>query len=78
MGTSLTVQWLRLCVSNAGAVGSIPGWGTKIPHAVRPKKNHMYKIFLKSVDDDDDEDDDDNVDMFVLLSLHTCKLDFWT
>ena len=24
--------------SNVGGVGSIPGWGTKIPHALRPKK----------------------------------------
>ena len=31
--TSLVVQWLRLRGSNAGGVGSIPGWGTKIPHA---------------------------------------------
>ena len=37
---SLAVQWLRLCTSTAGAIGSIPGQGTKIPHAVqrRPKK----------------------------------------
>ena len=26
-GTSLVVQWLRLCISNAGDVGYIPGWG---------------------------------------------------
>ena len=26
-------QWLRLCTPNAGHVGSIPGWGTKIPRA---------------------------------------------
>ena len=32
--TSLAVQWLRLCASSAGGIGSIPGWGTKIPHAV--------------------------------------------
>ena len=32
-GTSLVVQWLRLRTSTAGASGSIPGWGTKIPHA---------------------------------------------
>ena len=32
-GTSLVVQWLRLRVPNAGGVGSIPGQGTKIPHA---------------------------------------------
>ena len=34
-GTSLTIQWLGLHASNAGGVGSIPGWGTKIPHAVQ-------------------------------------------
>ena len=27
------VQWLRLHASNGGGTGSIPGWGTKIPHA---------------------------------------------
>ena len=32
--TSLVVQWLRLCASGAGGMGLIPGWGTKIPHAV--------------------------------------------
>ena len=34
IGTSLAVQWLRLCTSTAGGSGSIPGWGTRIPHAV--------------------------------------------
>ena len=33
-GTSLVVQWLRLRASNSGSMGSIPGQGTKIPHAV--------------------------------------------
>ena len=32
-GISLAVQWLRLCNSTAGGTGSIPGLGTKIPHA---------------------------------------------
>ena len=32
-GTSLAVQWLGLWASNAGGVGSIPGWRTTIPHA---------------------------------------------
>ena len=36
-GTSLVVQWLRLCAANAGDVGSIPGRGTKIPHDTWPK-----------------------------------------
>ena len=34
--TSLAAHWLRLCTSNAGGVGLIPGWGTKIPHAHMP------------------------------------------
>ena len=32
-GTSLVVQWLRLCSSTSGGLGSIPGEGTKISHA---------------------------------------------
>ena len=34
-GTSLVIQWLRLCASNAGGMDSVPPWGTKIPHAVQ-------------------------------------------
>ena len=34
IGTYLVVQWLRLHASTARDVGSIPGWGTKIPHAM--------------------------------------------
>ena len=30
--TSLAVQWLRLLTPNAGGMGLIPRWGTKIPH----------------------------------------------
>ena len=33
-GTSQVVQWLRHLASTAGGMGSIPGWGTEIPHAV--------------------------------------------
>ena len=32
LGNSLEVQWLGLCTPTAGAVGSILGQGTKIPH----------------------------------------------
>ena len=35
IGTSLAVQWLRLNAPTAGDMGSIPGRGTKIPHATR-------------------------------------------
>ena len=42
MGTSLAVQCLRLCASTAGGIGSIPGWGTKIPHAAW----HGQKIYI--------------------------------
>ena len=33
-GISLMIEWLRLHASNAGGAGSIPGQGTKIPHAM--------------------------------------------
>ena len=38
LGTSLAVQWLRLCAPTAGDTGSIAGREAKILHAVRPKK----------------------------------------
>ena len=33
LGASLGVLWLRLHASNAGAMGLIPIWGTKLPEA---------------------------------------------
>ena len=47
VGTSLVVQWLKLQASSAGGVGSIPGWGSKIPHAARcgqKKKNKTREL----------------------------------
>ena len=45
-GTSLVVQWIRLHTSNAGDMGWIPSWGTKIQHIVRsgPKNKYTNKI----------------------------------
>ena len=45
------VQGLRLCASTAGSTGSIPGWGTKIPHDVqqgqkKKKRNLFLELFL--------------------------------
>ena len=47
-GTSLAVQWLRLCTSSIGGIGSIPGQRTKIPHATwcSQKKKKFITIFL--------------------------------
>ena len=42
-GTFLVVQWLRLCVSNAGDEGLIPGWGTKIPHSPRSLSDQLSR-----------------------------------
>ena len=36
-GSSLVVQWLRLHTSTARGKSSIPGWRTKIQHAMQPK-----------------------------------------
>ena len=48
MGTSLAVQWLGLRASTAGDTGSTPGWGTKIPHAVRRSQNKTKKAQTKT------------------------------
>ena len=42
-GTSLALQWLRLHVSTAVGMGSIPGWGTKIPHVAQCGKKKKKK-----------------------------------
>ena len=44
--TSLVAVWLRLHASNAGDLGSIPDWGTKISHATQcsqKKKNYFLR-----------------------------------
>ena len=43
--TFLPVQWLRLWALTAGGMGLIPGWGTKIPHAMWCSQK---KFFLMS------------------------------
>ena len=48
---SLAIQWLRLCPSNAGGMGSIPDQGTKIPHAMqhgqKKKKNQLTVTLVR-------------------------------
>ena len=46
-GTSLAVQWLRLCAPNAGDMGSIPGRGTQIPHVTKHRKNNNSNLKKK-------------------------------
>ena len=41
--TSLEVQWLRLCASNAEGMNSIPGWRIKIPHTMQHGQK-KYKV----------------------------------
>ena len=36
--TSLMVQRFKLCTSKAGAGGSVPGWGAKIPYVTCRQK----------------------------------------
>ena len=51
-GTSLPVQWLRLCTAHAGGVGLIPCQGTKIPHTAWWKKtNKQKKNYITSTSD---------------------------
>ena len=41
LGNSLAIQWLGLHASPAGVMGSIPGPGSKIPHASNNKQNSI-------------------------------------
>ena len=43
LGTSLAVQWLRLQAANAGGVGLILVWATKISHALRYGQKYKKK-----------------------------------
>ena len=45
-GTSLMVQWLGICTSNAGGRDLILGWGTKILQAVWYRSQVLF-LFLK-------------------------------
>ena len=54
------VQWLRLCASNGEGTGSIPGRGTKIPHATWRSQN-FFK-FLKKIHNTDALNADEDVE----------------
>ena len=44
------VQWLRLHTPKTGGMGSIPGWGTKIPQAVWcSQKKRKRKVLTERV-----------------------------
>ena len=49
-GTSQVVQWLRLCASNAGGMGLIPGQGTKILHVTLCSQKKKKATVLHSVE----------------------------
>ena len=49
-GTSLAVQWLRLCASKAWSIGSIiPRWRDKIPHVTWQKKKDTIKLLEENI-----------------------------
>ena len=63
-GKSLLVLWLGLHASAAGGTGSIPRWGTKIPHALRcsqKKRAKKKKIYIYILEAERD------------ACIHTCK-----
>ena len=49
LGTSLVVQWLRLRASTVGSLGSIPGLGTEILHAVQHGQKEIRRKLLFSL-----------------------------
>ena len=54
--TSPEVQWLRLCASTSGGVGSIPGLGAKLPQdSQQGQTNKQTKNEMKMLDNQSDE-----------------------
>ena len=49
--TSLVVQWLRLHAPNAGDLGSIPGQGTRFPHAATKSSHDATKEHTRHSED---------------------------
>ena len=52
LGTSPGGLVVKISPSNAGGVGSIPGWGAKIPHASglkKKKKKNTSNIVTNSI-----------------------------
>ena len=53
LGTSLSIQWLSLCAPTGAGMGSVPRWGTKIPHATwhhqkkKKKKGVVFENYFK-------------------------------
>ena len=51
LGTSLSIQWLRLCAPTGAGMGSVPWWGTKVPHAMwhhqKKKKRVVFENYFK-------------------------------
>ena len=62
----LAVQWLRLCTSNAGCIGLIPGQGTKIPRDAWPKKKREMRF------SDEGTGDAESIATKCVWHTHTC------
>lgn len=57
----LEIQWLRLFTFTAMSLGSVPGWGSKIPQAARCSLNkvgqvsHLHFVLNKQPSDKTEE-----------------------
>ena len=63
-GTSLVVQWVRLGASTTGGTSSIPGQGTKIPHAMWQGQKKKIKIRARSA-----SKENHNIECYLPLHL---------
>ena len=83
LGTFLEVQLLRLCTSTARAMGSIPGWGTKISYAVWYRQNVKKKKKKKEEEEEGREGGGggkkkNKINLEILLEVITLrKTDAW-
>ena len=73
-GNSLVAQWLGLQASTAGGMGSIPGWGTKIPQAPQHRQKKKVEERRKYCGD---EEERKNKARSFHPSMRKPALQFW-
>ena len=72
------VQWLRLHAPNAEGTGLNPGQGTKIPHAVQPKKNCFLNNYFLAVPHGKQDLPQPGIEPMAPDALGVQSLNHWT
>ena len=72
------VQWLRLCALTVDGLGSIPGWGTKIPQAMKHGQKNKQTEYVSYVREFKEIQVQHSIKKLLKLKKHNCLVKyFW-